>query len=123
MRIKLDENLPEGLADLLRSAKYDVATVLEENLSGAKDPVVTAAVKQEGRLFMTYDMDFADIRKYPPGSHAGIVVFRLQDQRWRVLEGPARRLVESRLLERLQGRLAIVDEVRIRTRSERKPES
>jgi predicted nuclease of predicted toxin-antitoxin system len=57
MRIKLDENLPEGLADLLRSAKYDVATALEENLGGAKDPVVTAAVKQEGRLFMTYDLD------------------------------------------------------------------
>ena len=123
MRIKLDENLPEGLADLLRSAKYDVATALEENLSGAKDPVVTAAVKQEGRLFMTYDMDFADIRKYPPGSHAGIVVFRLQDQRWRVLERPARRLIESGLLGRLHGRLVIVDESRIRTRSERKPES
>lgn len=30
MRIKLDENLPEGPADLLRSAKYDVATLLEE---------------------------------------------------------------------------------------------
>ena len=123
MRIKLDENLPEGLAELLRSAKYDVATALEENLGGAKDPVVTAAVKQEGRLFMTYDLDFADIRKHPPGSHGGIVVFRLQDQRWRVLEMPARRLIESGLLERLHGRLAIVDEVRIRTRSEKKPES
>ena len=123
MRIKLDENLPEGLADLLRSVKYDVATAVEENLSGAKDPVVTAAVKQEGRLFMTYDMDFADIREYPPGSHGGIVVFRLQDQRWRVLEMPARRLIESGLLERLHGRLVIVDESRIRTRSEKKPES
>ena len=88
MRIKLDENLPAGLADLLRSAKYDVATLLEEKLAGAKDPEVTAAVKQEERLFMTYDLDFADIRKHPPGSHGGVVVFRLQDQRWRVLERP-----------------------------------
>lgn len=120
MKIKLDENLPEGPADLLRSAKYDVATLLEEDLGGAKDPVVTAAVKREERLFMTYDLGFADIRKHSPGSHGGIVVFRLQDQRWRVLEGPARRLVESGLLERLQGRLAIV---RIRTRSEKKPET
>ncbi len=123
MKIKQDENLPEGLADLLRSAKYDVATLLEEDLGGAKDPVVTAAVKREERLFMTYDLGFADIRKHSPGSHGGIVVFRLQDQRWRVLEGPARRLVESGLLERLQGRLAIVDELRIRTRSEKKPET
>lgn len=123
MKVKLDENLPEGLADLLRSANYEVSTALEENLGGAKDPVVTAAVKQEGRIFMTYDLDFADIRKHPPGSHGGIVVFRLQDQRWRVLEKPARRLIESGLLGRLHGRLAIVDETRIRTRSEKKPES
>jgi predicted nuclease of predicted toxin-antitoxin system len=121
MKIKLDENLPAALVDLLRSAKFDVTTTIEERLGGAKDPIVTAAVKREGRLFMTYDLDFADIRKHPAGSHAGIVVFRLQDQRWRALEGPARRLVESGLLERLHGRIAILDEVRIRTRSEKKP--
>jgi predicted nuclease of predicted toxin-antitoxin system len=121
MRIKLDENLPEGLATLLRSAKFEVATALEESLSGAKDTALAEAAKREGRLLMTYDVDFADIRRHPPASHAGIVVFRLQDQRWRVLEGPARRLVESGLLERLHGRLAIVDEARIRTRSEKKP--
>jgi predicted nuclease of predicted toxin-antitoxin system len=121
MKIKLDENLPAGLVDLLRSAKFDVATAVEESLGGAKDALVTAAIKREGRLFMTYDLDFADIRKHPSGSHAGIVVFRLQDQRWRALEGPARRLVKSGLLERLHGRLAIVDEVRVRTRSEKKP--
>jgi len=119
MRIKLDENLPEALADLLRLAKHDVATAHEENLSGAKDPIVTAAVKREARLFMTFDLEFADVRKYPPGSHSGIVVFRLQDQRWRVLEMPARRLVESGLLERLHGGLAVVDETRIRTRAPR----
>ena len=79
-------------------------------------PVVVA------RLFMTYGLDFADTRKYPPGTHAGIVVFRLQDQRWRVLQNPVRRLIESGLLERLHGRLAIVDENRIRTRSQKKPE-
>jgi hypothetical protein len=36
MRIKLDEIPPEGLADMLRSAKYHVATLLEENLGGAR---------------------------------------------------------------------------------------
>jgi hypothetical protein len=30
---------------------------------------------------MTFDLDFADVRHYPPGSHGGIVVFRLHDQR------------------------------------------
>ena len=62
MRIKLDENLPEGLATLLRSAKHEVATALEENLGGGKDTALAAAAKQEGRVLMTNDVDFADIR-------------------------------------------------------------
>lgn len=75
MRVKLDENLPADLAELLRSANHDVVTLPEEELGGAKDPIVSAAVTQEDRLLMTFDLDFADIRKYPVGTHAGIVVF------------------------------------------------
>lgn len=63
---------------------------------------------------MTYDTDFADVRNFPPGSHAGIVVFRLKDQDWRSLEGPATRLLRNKEFARLQGGLAIVEESRIR---------
>jgi hypothetical protein len=69
---------------------------------------------------LTFDLDFADIRQYPIGSHAGIIVFRLHDQRWAILEKPARRVVESDLFSRLQSGLAIVDESRVRIRT-RKP--
>jgi hypothetical protein len=65
---------------------------------------------------MTFDVGFGDIRSYPVGSHAGVVVFRLQDQRWAVLKKPAERVVASDLLDRLQGGLAIVDEKRMRIR-------
>lgn len=58
----------------------------------------------------------ADIRQYPVGTHAGLVVFRLRDQRWAALEGPARQVVDSGVLDRLCRGLAIVDEVRIRVR-------
>jgi hypothetical protein len=63
---------------------------------------------------MTFDTDFADIRQYPPGSHAGIVVFRLEDQRWAVLHEPARKLVDLDIPDRLDRGLAIVDEMRTR---------
>lgn len=116
MRIKLDENMPHALAELLRGAGHDVATVPEEALSGARDPSVLRCATAENRLLMTFDTDFGDIRHYPVGTHAGIVVFRVRDQRWAVLEGPARRLVGSGLLERLRGGLAVVDEVRARLR-------
>ncbi len=116
MRVKLDENMPVALAELLRSAGHETSTVPEEGLSGADDPNVLDAAAFEHRLLMTFDTDFADIRTYPLGSHAGIVVFRLSDQRWSVLKEPVRMLLDLGVLEELHGGLAIVDETRIRTR-------
>ena len=116
MKIKLDENMPQALAHLLRSAGHDVSTVPMEHLSGAEDPLVLKAATCEDRLLMTFDVDFGDIRNFPVGSHAGVIVFRLHDQRWAVLKDPAERLLDSDLLDRLRYGLAIVDETRIRIR-------
>ena len=119
MKIKLDENLPTALTELLRAAGHDAVTVADEALSGSNDPKVLQVATSESRTLLTFDLDFADIRRYPVGSHAGIVVFRLHDQRWAVLEPPARRLIESGLLDRLQSGLAIVDESRVRIRTKK----
>jgi len=116
MKIKLDENMPDDLAEFLRSSGHDVTTVAEEGLSGADDPEVIQETAKERRLLMTFDVGFADIRKFPIGSHGGIVVFRLRDQRWLALKGPAKRLLESGLLEKLRQGLAIVDETLARFR-------
>jgi predicted nuclease of predicted toxin-antitoxin system len=119
MKIKLDENLPTALVELLRAEGHDAMTVADEALGGSKDPEVLQVAASEGRTLLTFDLDFCDIRQYPIGSHAGIVVFRLHDQRWVVLEQPVRRLIESDLLDRLQCGLAIVDESRVRIHTKR----
>ena len=116
MKIKLDENLPHDLNNLLRAFGHDVRDAPEEGLSGAADPPVLQTATTEGRLLMTFDTDFANIRHYPLGSHSGIVVFRLSDQRWKALEGPVRKFLASMRLEELAGSLAIVQESRIRYR-------
>jgi len=114
MKIKLDENMPLSLATLLRSAGHNASTIPEENLSGGADPDVLRTATKENRLLMTFNADFGDVRAYPVGSHAGVVVFRLHDQRWTALKEPAERLLISGLLEHLEHGLAIVDENRIR---------
>lgn len=116
MKVKLDENLPASLAELLRSHGHDVATVRDENLSGASDVRLVKASAAERRVLLTYDREFADVRRYPPGTHAGIVVFRLPDQSWGALRGPARRLMEPGVLDRVGRGLAVVDAARVRFR-------
>ena len=73
---KLDENMPKSHARLLRDGGVDVCTVPEEGLSGSNDTEVASAARTEGRVLVTMDLDFANILRFPPGTHPGIVVLR-----------------------------------------------
>ncbi len=74
MKLKLDENLSRHLKPALVSLQHDVVTVIDEDLLSQPDPIVAAAAKSEGRILLTLDLEFADLRKYPPGSHPGIIL-------------------------------------------------
>ena len=76
MNIKLDENLSRHLKDQLLPLGHNVSTAFEEGLLGKVDVDVSAAAKGEDRMVFTLDLDFADLRKFPPGSHPGIILFR-----------------------------------------------
>lgn len=116
MKLKLDENLPGDAAAVFRDAGHDVETVVDEDMGGAVDLDVLAAATGETRALVTLDTDFADARRFPPGTHAGIVVLRLKDQRWAALRPQLERLVSSDVFPQLAGGLAIVTESRIRFR-------
>src|SRR5690349_21520965 len=77
--IKLDENLPDELVHVLSALEHDVETVPGEGLAGKDDAVIFEAAQKEQRTLFTQDLDFSDIRKYSPGSHAGVVLIRLRD--------------------------------------------
>ena len=53
----------------MRDLGHDIESALSEKLGGADDPVLLAACVAEDRILVTLDLDFSDIRTYPPGSH------------------------------------------------------
>ena len=69
MKIKLDENIPVSLVSTLRRMGRDVVTVHDEGLGGQEHDIVWEACQQEGRFFVTQDLDFSDIDKFRPGRH------------------------------------------------------
>ena len=77
MRLKLDENVHTDVAAALRTDGHDVLTVHDEQLAGHPDADVARAVREEQRVLVTFDLDFADPRRYPPDQFAGLVVLRL----------------------------------------------
>ncbi len=80
MRYKVDENLPIELADLLIGLGHDARTVNDEHLQGVNDPHLLKTCDQEKRILVTLDVDFSDIRAYPPTDHEGIIVLRVGNQ-------------------------------------------
>jgi hypothetical protein len=49
MRIKVDEDLPGEIADLLRARAHEATSVLEQEMGGVSDRVLWDAVQSEGR--------------------------------------------------------------------------
>jgi predicted nuclease of predicted toxin-antitoxin system len=48
VRFEIDQKLPVEVADALRAAGHDAATVYEESLAGAPDPQVANVARAEG---------------------------------------------------------------------------
>src|ERR1043166_2899974 len=71
MRFKVDENLPEELADFFRGRGWDCMTVDEQQLGGALDDRITEICDDEDRILVTLDLGFSNIRDYPPAAHPG----------------------------------------------------
>lgn len=108
MRAKLDESMPGEAAEILRSAGWECDTVHAEGLSGAHDQQIADVCRVESRVLVTLDLDFADIRAYPPEAYSGIVVLRLPT--------PSRDSVMRLLGRALPHQLWIIEPSRIRVR-------
>lgn len=116
MRFKFDENLPVEAAEIFRAAGYDADTVVDEALNGADDKKLAAICKTEERTLVTFDLDFSDLRAYPPEEYSGILVIRLKDQSKPVVLALMERLAVLVRNEPVNGMLWIVDEDHVRIR-------
>ena len=116
MRVKLDENVTSAAVALLTEAGHVVDTVSDEGLTGAADSLVIEACRSEQRLLVTFDVGFGDVRVYPPGSHHGVVLLRLADQRPDVTLETLSRLLLGYVLDELDGALVVVSTDRVRIR-------
>jgi predicted nuclease of predicted toxin-antitoxin system len=116
VKLKIDENLPEEVAEIFQAAGHDALTVRDEHLSGASDTAVARAIQREQRALVTFDLGFADIRRHPPAHYSGIVVLRLTQQDKRHVREVILRMLPMLYREELSGRLWIVAEGQIRIR-------
>ena len=116
MKFKIDENLPSECASLLREAGFEADTVASEGLSGAADEALASRSREEGRILITLDLDFANPLVYPPAATPGIIVLRSKVQDKLTLMALLGRLVRVLNQRSPEQQLWIVEADRIRFR-------
>jgi predicted nuclease of predicted toxin-antitoxin system len=116
VKLKLDENLPVSLAPLLSAMGHDVDTALDEGLAGCDDFEVWKATQQAERFFVTQDKDFSDVRRFAPGTHAGVLLVRLDDPFRVTVRAFVGRLFAEQPVESWTGCFVVATERSVRVR-------
>lgn len=117
MKLKLDENLSRHLRHDLEELGHDAVTVADENLLSQSDVRVGQAAAGEGRILLSLDVEFADLRKHAPGSHPGVVVFRPKSRGALTVSALVIRFAKSADWSQIHGSVVVVQEDRMRVRS------
>jgi predicted nuclease of predicted toxin-antitoxin system len=116
VKLLLDENLSPEHAMKLRSDGYDARSVVDVGLSGASDQEVLQFAIENGCVLLTLDADFVDVMQFSPVGTPGIVRMKIRrPTEARIGEMLLRVLLFLQNVD-LRGRLAVVDERKIRVR-------
>jgi predicted nuclease of predicted toxin-antitoxin system len=107
--VKLDENLSQTHVDFLNRTGYSAERVTDEGLSGAADAIVWRRAHSEGRFFITLDLDFADVRQFPPGTHPGVLLLRPRNRSRDAVQEILQRVVREHSLNTLSGCFVVAD--------------
>ncbi len=120
MKLKLDENLSRHLKPALTALGHDTLTAADEKLLSRPDTEIARAAGREERMLLTLDVEFADLRKYPPGSHPGIILFRPFSLSPLSVNRFVADFIRRTDLGKLAACVAVVDPAHVRVRHPRK---
>jgi predicted nuclease of predicted toxin-antitoxin system len=119
IKFLVDESTGASVAEYLRRAGFDVLFV-GETMQQADDADILTQAVHENRILMTNDKDFGELVFRSGRPHAGVVLFRLQDEsqdnRVRIAQ-----IVVEEYLKRLPDNFVVVTEKGLRVRRRAKP--
>ena len=118
MRFLVDANMPRSTLPVFQSLGHRAEHVRDIGLGSAPDSQIAAHARTRGAVLLTRDVDFADIRNYPPANYHGLIVMRVRDDALAqdIVSLLERFLRRTDLLPNLPGHLVILEEDRVRFR-------
>jgi predicted nuclease of predicted toxin-antitoxin system len=112
----VDEDLPRQVTEVLIARGHDTATVVEQGWQGSPDNILWSLIQNERRWLVTADKGFADLRRYPPGCHCGVILLRVPEEGRRAYTELAARTLDRVDLDRLGGAVVVATSRGVRIR-------
>lgn len=116
MTILLDHCVQRRYLRLLREWGYDVQLLGDHIPVDSSDPDVLKLAAKLDAVLLTDDLDFSDIRAYPPQDYGGLIVMRYTAQDEAALDQTLKSALTDLYREGLRGVLVIVAANRYRIR-------
>jgi predicted nuclease of predicted toxin-antitoxin system len=116
MQIKVDEDLPRQVIALLHEKGYKADSVVEQGMAGWKNSEIWRKIQTESRFLLTADKGFADLRRYPPGTHSGILLLRPDQDGIRPIVELLEKVLQSYDFAALAGTITVVTPRGVRVR-------
>ncbi len=115
MKFKLDENVPWVLKNIIENiGQHKVDSVFHEKIVGIDDKSLIRKCFKEKRVLITLNSDFID----PTENFYGIIILRSKKQGKNAVKELFERFLNSYSLEKLEGKIIIIEFSQIRIRSE-----
>lgn len=116
MHVKVDEDLPTALLEMLRQRGYQATSVVEQGMGGWQDAALWQAVQAKAQFLVTADKGFADARYHAPGTHAGVLLLRPDQDGIRPVVELGERVLAHYDLQALAGAITVVTPRGVRIR-------
>ena len=80
MKFLADMNMSMSTVQYLRNSGHDAIHLREQGLERAPDTVVLQKAREEGRIILTFDLDFGDLMASSKEELPSVIIFRLHDE-------------------------------------------
>ena len=117
MKFLADMGISPKTRLFLKELGYDAVHLLDEQLHKLPDPAILEKARQEERILLTHDLDFAELVSASGARLPSVIIFRLRNMRPDNVNRHLEQIIRSYSREIEQGAIISVSEGQIRLRS------
>jgi predicted nuclease of predicted toxin-antitoxin system len=116
VKLLADMGVSQTVVKSLREMGYDAKHLREEGLQCLPDPLIIEKAKIEGRVILTFDLDFGDLMAASQDDLPSVIIFRLKNTLPLFVLSRLQSVLENCSEELQVGALAIVSDEHYRLR-------